>query len=77
MLRFMAAAGRRWLRFSQILGNIQMSILLSLMYWTFLLIVALPYKFFNDRLALRSSGKARWIERTPGTDRLDSLRKQG
>ena len=59
------------------LGNIQITILLSLLYWTMFMILAIPYKVFTDRLVLRNSGRVRWINRIPGTDRLDSMRKQG
>ena len=77
MLRFLATAGRGWLRFAEILGNIQITILLSLLYWTMFMILAIPYKVFTDRLVLRNSGRVQWINRIQGTDRLDSMRKQG
>jgi hypothetical protein len=59
------------------LGNIQITIFLSLIYWVLLSFWALPYKVLSDHLALRDPGRARWIERIPGSDRLDSMRKQG
>ena len=77
MVRFLLTARRQWLRFAELLGNIQITIILSILYWTLLLALALPYKVFNDRLALRNAGRARWIERIPGIDWLGSMRKQG
>ena len=77
MLRFLSAAGRRWLRFAEILGNIQITVLLSLIYWTIFMLSAVPYKVFNDRLSLRAARCVRWIQRVPGADWLDSMRKQG
>ena len=74
---FLAKAWRRWLKFTEFLGNIQITIVLSLIYWTLLLVWAFPYKVFNDRLALRNPARARWIHRIPGASWLDSMRKQG
>jgi hypothetical protein len=70
-------AWRRWLRFAEILGNIQFTILLSVMYFAVFTWWAIPYKVFSDRLALRDSRRARWTQRVPGADWLDSMRKQG
>lgn len=77
MLRFLVTAWRRWVKFAEFLGNIHITIFLSLLYWILLPFWALPYKVFNDPLALRNPSRARWINRIPGTDRLDSMRKQG
>lgn len=77
VLRFLAPAWRKWLCFAQILGNIQFTILLSVMYFTMFTLWAIPYKIFSDRLALRNPQRARWIRREPGTNWLDSMRKQG
>ena len=77
MVRILASAWRKWLRFAEILGNIQITIFLSLFYLVVIPFWAIPYKSFSDRLALRDARRARWIQRTPGTDWLDSMRKQG
>ena len=77
MLRLLAKAWRLWLRFAEVFGNVQLTILLTLIYWTMLLFWALPYKVLSDPLALGNPERARWIHRSPGTDWLDSMRKQG
>ena len=77
MLRFLTTAWRRWLRFAEVLGNIQLTVILSLLYWILLPFWAFPYKMFNDRLALRNPGKVHWIRRIPGTDWLSDMKKQG
>jgi len=48
MLRCLATAARKWLRFAEILGNIQFTIFLSLLYRRILLNWAIPYKVFTD-----------------------------
>ena len=70
-------AWQRWLRVAEFLGNVQLTIFLTLMYWIMFPFWALPYRLFSDRLALRDQSRSRWIKRTPGADWLDSMRKQG
>lgn len=77
MLRVLSKAWRRWLKAAEILGNIQMVILLSLIYWTLLFPLAVPFRLFADPLALRDPRRARWITRHQVTDILQSMRKQG
>ena len=77
MLRFLATAWRRWLKIAELIGNLQLTIVLLLIYWTLFLVSALPYKILTDRLALRNPGRVHWIHRIPGTDRLAEMKKQG
>ena len=77
MFGFLRNPWQKWLKFAAVLGNIQITIILSLIYWTVLLPWALPYRVFSDRLALRNPQKVYWIKRAPGTDWLKSMRKQG
>ena len=76
MRRSAAGAWRRWLKFAEIFGNIQLSILLSVVYWTMLLIVAIPFKLFADPLALSRSSAVRWTSRNPNPQTLESMRRQ-
>jgi hypothetical protein len=64
-----------WLKFAEVFGNIQMTILLSLIYWVMVPIVAVPFKLLADPLALRRS--RRWVARNPESIGIDSMRKQG
>lgn len=77
MLRILSKAWRRWLKVAEIVGNIQMIILLSLIYWTLLLPLAVPFRLFADPLVLRDPRRARWITRHQVTDILQSMKKQG
>ena len=77
MTRILRIAWGRWLKIAEALGNIQMTILLSLIYWTFVLILAVPIKVLSDRLGLRHTGRAHWVDRSPEVDQLESMRKQG
>ncbi len=71
------SAWRCWRNFAVILGNVQMIILLSLVYWTFLVFLAIPFRFLSDPLALRNADRVRWVPRHPVSDVLDSMRRQG
>ena len=77
MLRILAKGWRGWLKFAHILGNIQISIFLTLVYWILFPLWAIPYRLFSDRLALRNPDRARWMSRVPDPDRMESMRKQG
>jgi hypothetical protein len=68
---------RWWLKFAVILGNIQMVILLSILYWTLVALVAIPFKIFADPLALRTSHKTGWLQRRQPVDFDSWIRKQG
>ncbi len=75
-LRILTVAWRGWLRFAEILGTIQMTVVLSFMYWVMLPIIAVPFKLFADPLTLRSQAGAGWVERHSGSQTLDEMEKQ-
>lgn len=70
-------AWRGWLKVAETLGNIQMIFLLSLIYWTIWALIAIPFKYRADPLALRRPGGAGWVLREPGSQSIESMRKQG
>ena len=76
-MKFLGIVWKRWLKFAEILGNVQMIFLLSLIYWTFVLFLALPFKLLADPLALRRLARPRWILRQPIPSILESMRRQG
>ena len=54
-----------------------MIFLLSLIYWTMVALLALPFKIAADPLDLKSSGRLGWIKLDTPNDRLSSMKKQG
>ena len=76
-LGILRQAWRRWLKFAELLGNIQMMVLLSLVYWFMFTLVAVPFRLLSDPLALRHPSRARWVSRAPISHVLDSMRRQG
>jgi hypothetical protein len=77
MARIFLTIWRRWLKIAEILGNIQLVILLTLVYWTMFILVAVPAKFFSDPLSLRNAGRSRWTHRKSIPDVWENLHKQG
>ncbi len=67
----------RWLKVSEVIGNVQMIVILTAMYWSMLLIVAVPFKLFSDPLFLKSNKPIEWHERAEKKYDLESLRRQG
>ena len=73
MKRFWAA----WVKIAEIIGNAQMIVILTAIYWTMLLIVAVPFKLFSDPLLLKPNKKIEWHKRPVQKHDLESLRRQG
>lgn len=69
-------AWQGWLRFAEILGTVQMFIILSLVYWTMVMIMAAFLKLFADPLALRRSHRNLWVRHQDVPDVLESMRRQ-
>ena len=76
-LRILAKARYAWLKFAEVMGNVQMIILLSICYWTMLAILAIPVKLLSVPLALKRSGKHGWLSRGPVVDVMEWMKKQG
>ena len=68
---------RGWLKFAHVLGTVQMMIVLTLVYWTILAVMAVPYRFFADSLSTKSRGGKGWTEREPVADRWTEMQSQG
>ena len=70
-------AWRRWMKVGEFLGNFQMIVILTLIYWIVMTLTAIPFKLLADPLALRDASRSRWIQRARVADVLESMRKQG
>lgn len=69
--------GQKWLIFASIVGNIQMVIFLTLVYWLVLAPVAVVLKLVSDPLMLHRPERLQWLPRRPFVCTLDGMRKQG
>lgn len=63
--RALRSAWCRWLKVAVILGNVQMIVLLALVYWTVFALVAVPFRLFADPLGFRRRGRPQWNPRPP------------
>ena len=66
----------RWLKIADVIGTVQMVIILTLIYWTMITIMAIPFRFLSDPLILRKSSRPRWVRRTQPSDILENMRRQ-
>ncbi|MCZ6672978.1 MAG: hypothetical protein O7C75_08565 [Verrucomicrobia bacterium] len=66
---------RGWLRLAEAFGTFQMVLILSLVYWTLLAVMAVPFRLFADPLGLRSASHGGWVQRS-SVSTLDAMRKQ-
>ena len=66
----------RWLKIAEAIGTVQMVIILTLVYWTMITVMAIPFRFLSDPLILKRSSGPKWIQRTEPSDVLENMRKQ-
>ena len=67
---------KKWLRFAEIFGTIQMTVVLTIIYWVFIGIMALPFKLLADPLRLKASSSANWRKKNQEVDVLASMKNQ-
>lgn len=71
---FWRTAWNRWLKFAEVVGTVQMIIVLSLVYWTLVAAMAIPFRLMSDPLALK--GPRTWIRHRAGSSTLDRMKDQ-
>jgi hypothetical protein len=66
-----------WLKFAEKLGTIQMMIILTVVYWVFISIMAIPFKLFTDPLILKKHSKSNWQPKSYRSKNIfESMKKQ-
>ena len=75
-MKWLGLIGRGWLRFTIVFGNVQMIVVLTLVYWIMVALVAIPFKLLADPLSLRRR-RPTWIRRVVDEDPSQSMRRQG
>tara|TARA_Y100000817_G_C16817752_1_gene527404 strand:- start:851 stop:1081 length:231 start_codon:yes stop_codon:yes gene_type:complete len=66
-----------WLKFADKLGTIQMMIILTVIYWTFVSVMAIPFKLFADPLILRKHSKSNWKHKSYSPESVfESMKRQ-
>ena len=76
-MRLLGAVWRGWLRFAIIFGNVQMIVVLTLVYWIMVAMVALPFKLLADPMSLRRPRHPVWTQRIVDEDLPNSMHRQG
>lgn len=66
-----------WLRVTEVLGTIQMVVLLSLVYWAMISIVFVPLRLLGDPLQLRRPDSGTWQKTDSKGSGLDNFGNQG
>lgn len=64
-----------WKRFGQIIGDFLGRLVLTIFYFTLFVPFALIVQFFMDPLALRTTGRPKWLERKTQDLTLDDSRR--
>ena len=66
-----------WLSVAQLIGTVQMVIVLTIVYWFFIPLVYIPFGLIADPLRLRKSSGSQWLEREQPDEILENMRRQG
>lgn len=74
---FLRQAWRAWLRFAEVVGTVQMVVILSIVYFTMLALVAIPFRLLSDPLSLRAKKASHWTKRPTATDFARTMKDQG
>ena len=77
MLKSLGRLWRGWLRLAEIIGNFNLGLLLSIIYWTFFTLIAIPFKLLADPLRFRPKNRSGWTLHSPPTDILEEMKRQG
>lgn len=60
----LVALWRLWLKFTMLIGTVQMLVFLTLVYWLAVPLIGPPLRLFKDPLRSRRSGST-WVLRSP------------
>ena len=77
MLKSLGRLWRGWRRLSEIIGNFNLGLLLSIIYWTFFTLIAIPFKLLADPLRFRPKNRRGWTLRRNPTNILEDMKRQG
>ena len=65
-----------WMRFAEMMGTVNLVIVLSIIYWTMVTVVAIPFKMGSDPLRIKTSEGHGWVVRESSATDLESMRSQ-
>lgn len=68
---------KNWLKLAEMLGNLQMILLLTIIYWFMLSFIAIPFKVLSDPLQIRKPNRVKWIIREQNSNDADWIYRQG
>ena len=74
--RFARRLWELWMKFAEKLGTFQMMLLLSIVYWSIMLIMAIPLKIFSDPLKIKRSNNSNWSKVDTEANILESMKNQ-
>ena len=77
ILGMMKASWNKWKQFVIFLGNVQIVVVLTIVYWLLMPFLAIPFKILADPLASRKGASAVWKDEDPLPHDMDFMRRQG
>ena len=77
MIKSLGRLWRGWLRLAEIIGNFNLGLILSIVYWTFFTLIAIPFKLLADPLRFRPKNRHGWTVSRQPTNILEEMKRQG
>lgn len=65
-----------WLAFVRLLATVQMVVMLTVVYWTFIPFMYIPFGLITDPLHLRRTSGSGWREREVPDDMIEHMLRQ-
>ena len=65
-----------WMKFAEIMGTVNLVIILSILYWTMVMVVAIPFRIASDPLRIKTSKDHGWVVRESFNTDLESMKNQ-
>ena len=65
-----------WLAFAHLIGAVQMVVLLTVVYWTFIPLMYVPFGLISDPLRLRRPKGSGWRKREVPDDAMEYMLRQ-
>ena len=65
-----------WMKFAEIMGTVNLVIVLSILYWTMVAMVAIPFRLASDPLRIKTSEGHGWVVRDSISADMESMKNQ-
>ena len=66
----------KWIRIAEVIGNINMAVILTVIFFIIVGLMAVPFKILADPLRTKKNSGSNWHKRSSDDDVLNSMKNQ-